>query len=109
MHEAEGVIVLGLDHLVAGQQSGAVAGFGQRCTDAIPLALDDLLQRVVQLDGAERAFVSGRQNLDVMNQVVTEPILPDVVEQFEQNVGNASGAGDVVDDVHDDVPGTPVS
>ena len=85
--------------------AGRPAGFGQRCTDAIPLALDDLLQRVVQLDGAERAFVSGRQNLDVMNQVVTQSILQDLVEQLQQDVGNASGLGEVVDHV----PGTPVS
>ena len=85
--------------------AGRPAGFGQRCTDAIPLALDDLLQRVVQLDGAERAFVGGRQNLNVMNQVVAQPILQDLVEHFQQDVGNASGAGDVVDDV----PGTPLS
>lgn len=80
VHDAQVVVVPGLDDLVAGVQWRPAVRLHWCNVDAVQLTLQNPLQRDVQLGGAQRALVRRRQHLHITDEVVAEPFLENLTE-----------------------------
>lgn len=74
VHHVQLVVVLRLDHLVAGVEAWPPSGLDIGYRHPVELQLQEPLQLDVEFHGAQRPLVDGRQHLHIPQQVEAEAI-----------------------------------